>query len=281
MHQSGSSCAYRRSRLPARHPIEGKSAESEIPDTRILMGSLRSPYRNVLPGKKKYAVIDGQHRLEAALKRRDIDAMPCAVIDHRDFQKQASAFSVVNTKRVKMHPMAQFHAAAAGGDPDAAALKALLAECKVEIPKVPVGKDDTEPRQTQAIGTLLSMLGKYSANQIKWALTIIPEAYGNEKGQMRSSLIKALAEFVKITPAADRIKMIAVLRDLDPSDLQKDAQSYVSIKGGSTVAAMVTALDRLYKSSARKGGKASVKIRRRYLTRARSCGWASRAIYAA
>jgi hypothetical protein len=32
-------------------------------------------------------------------------------------------------------------------------------------------------------------------------------------------------------------------------------ESYVSIRGGSTVAAMVTALDRLYKASARKGGR--------------------------
>lgn len=208
-----------------------------------------------VPAKKKYAVVDGQHRLEAAIKRRDIDAMPCVIIQDRDYEKQASAFSIINTKRVRMNPIANFHASAAAGDPNAKALRALLAECKITIPKAPVPLGLTLPRETQAIGSLLSMLGKYSSNQIKWALTIIPEAYGDEKGQMRSSLIKALAEFAKCNPAADKQKMIGILRDLDPSDLQKDAQSYVSIKGGSTVAAMVMALDRLYKSATRKGGK--------------------------
>lgn len=47
--------------------------------------------------------------------------------------------------------------------------------------------------------------------------------------------------------------MVAVLRDLDPFDLEKDAQAYASIKGGTAVAAMVMVLERHYKSSVRKG----------------------------
>jgi hypothetical protein len=201
--------------------------------------------------KQRYAVIDGQHRLAAA-KKRCIPEMPCVIVRDSDFKKQAQSFSIINSKRVKLHPMAQFHAAAADGDPDAVALKSLLKDCNIQIPKVPVAKGDTWPRETQAIGTLLAMLGKYSVNQISWALKIIPEAYGEERGQMRSSLIKALAEFAKNNLAADKTKMAEVLRDLDPSDLEKDAQSYVAIKGGTTTAAIVMALDRLYKTTARK-----------------------------
>lgn len=55
--------------------------------------------------------------------------------------------------------------------------------------------------------------------------------------------IKPLAEFAKTTPAADKGKMAKVLRDLNPVDLEKDARSYVSIKGGPMTAAIVIALD--------------------------------------
>jgi hypothetical protein len=39
-----------------------------------------------------------------------------------------------------------------------------------------------------------------------------------------------LTDFAKANPAADRKKMIDILRDVDPQDLEKDAQSYVAIK---------------------------------------------------
>jgi hypothetical protein len=84
-------------------------------------------------------------------------------------------------------------------------------------------------------------------------LTIIPEAYGEEKGQMRASLTRALAAFVKANPDVDRGRMLQVLENVDPLVIEKDARSFVGIKGGTHTAAMVEALERLYKSAGRKG----------------------------
>jgi hypothetical protein len=198
-----------------------------------------------------FAVLDGQHRLAAAKARGDITEMPCMVITGHDFKEQVSSFVIINTKRVALNHIAKFHAAAAAGDPDAVSIKAILDDCQIEIPKSSLGGGDTGPRQTQAIGALAMLIRNYSEKQIKWALTIIPEAYGEKRRMMRAMLIKALVEFISQNPDADRAAMISTLRTVEPADLEKDAQSYVKISGGSTLAAMVQALERYYKTSTR------------------------------
>jgi hypothetical protein len=44
-------------------------------------------------------VIDGQHRLLAALRRSDIDALPCIVFETQDVQQEALGFLTLNTGR--------------------------------------------------------------------------------------------------------------------------------------------------------------------------------------
>lgn len=208
-----------------------------------------------VPEKKKYAVIDGQHRLMAASMIDGIDELPCMIIaGGHELKQQAESFVVINTKRVMMNSLAKFHAAASAGDTQANDVKQLLKECNIEIPRNPVLANQTGPRQTQALGTIKRMLCKYSKNQIKWALTIIPEAYGDEKGQMRGMLINALAHFKSVTPDVDQERMLKVLRDLDPEQLQEDARSSVRIGGGKTATAVFEAIERLYKNEGRKRG---------------------------
>lgn len=207
------------------------------------------------PKQKKYAVIDGQHRFLAAQKRKDIAELPCLIVGADDFKAQVQNFVIVNTKRVNMHTLSKFHAAAAGGDPDSVSIIELLKECKMEVPKTPQPSGQLGPRQIYAVSTLVGMLDKYSKKQIIWALTIIPEAYGEAKGQMRGLLIKALVEFIKQNPDADRARMIKVLGGVDPFDLEKDAASSVKLNGGNRVSAAVEGLTRLYKNAGRAGAK--------------------------
>lgn len=205
------------------------------------------------PEKKQYAVVDGQHRLLAAIARNDIPELPCVVISGQDFQRQAKSFVVINTKRVTMNPLAKFHAAVSAGEEDAISVKGLLDECGLEVPRNPVMKGETDPRQIQCVGTLLSLLGSHSRKQLVWALSIIPEAYGDEPGQMRSGLVKALADFIKARPDTDRARMVEVLRGVDPDELEQNARSYKAIEGGTSKAAMTAALERLYKNTGRRG----------------------------
>jgi hypothetical protein len=202
--------------------------------------------------KKQYAIIDGQHRYLVAKSLTGIAELPCLIINDLDVKHQAQSFVVMNTRRVKLHTLGAFHASVAAGVEDAVTLKAILDECKLAIPAYSRLKGDTHPREVQAVGALVSLLGKYSKNQIKWALTIIPEAYGDTKGQMRASLIKGLVEFIKTYPDADRARMIEVLENLDPFKLEDDARASVKINGGNRNAAVFSALERLYKNAGRK-----------------------------
>jgi ParB-like nuclease domain len=205
-----------------------------------------------VPAEKKYAVIDGQHRLQAAIARKDINAMPCLVISGMDFEKQAKSFVAINTKRVQLNSLAAFHAAFAAADKTAISIKEILDECEVEIPRSPIPGNLIGARQMQSPGTLASLIGRYSRKHIVWALTIIPESYGEKKGMLRALLIKALVEFAKVTADVDRARMVKVLSGLDPLQLENDARAYVTISGGTAVAAAVQALDRLYRNAGRK-----------------------------
>jgi ParB-like nuclease domain len=202
--------------------------------------------------KKQYAIIDGQHRYLVAKSLTSITELPCIVISDLDIKKQAKSFVVMNTKRVAMHNLAKFHAAVAAGEDDAVALKEILEEARITVPDSPKPKGYSLPREIHSIGSLLSMLGRYSKKQMVWALTIIPEAYGEAKGQMRAMLLKGLVEFIKTHPDADRARMVKVLQDIDPADMESDVRAAVKINGGNSTAAMFNAIERLYKNAGRK-----------------------------
>ena len=76
--------------------------------------------------KKYYAVIDGQHRLIAALERDDIPELPYVILQDQNVKDQTSSFVAVDTHRVKLNPLAAFHAAAGAGDADAVSLREIL-----------------------------------------------------------------------------------------------------------------------------------------------------------
>ena len=187
--------------------------------------------------KKQYAVIDGQHRYLVAKSLSSIDQLPCMVVDNLDIESQAKSFVAINTKRVQLNSLAAFYAAVASGDPIACGVKKMLDACKIEAPRTPAGAGDTGPRQTHAVGTIAKMIGRYTDDQIKWVLNIIPEAFGEKKGMLRASMIKSLAEFIRTNPELDRPRFLKLLSGIDPYQLETDARAYVSIKGGTSSAA--------------------------------------------
>ena len=208
-----------------------------------------------LPGAQppQYAVIDGQHRLRAAETHGGIDELPCVVIAARQAGEQARNFVAVNSRRVKLHPLQEFRAAVVAGDPDASALQSILDRCGVTMASQSLNINETHPRVTLAVGTLLRMTQDYSEKQMAWVLTVIPEAYEDKPGMLRANLIRVLARWIKAHPDTDRERMVAALRTIDISDLERDARTFRSIQGGTMAEAMTTVLERAYKAASRKG----------------------------
>jgi hypothetical protein len=196
-----------------------------------------------VPAEKKYAVIDGQHRLQAAIDRGDIKKLPCSIIKESDFCGQAKSFVAINTKRVQLNSLAAFHAAVAAGDQSACDIKQLLDDCRIQIPRGPVPKGAITARQMQSPGTLVKLLEKYDREHIVFALELIPEAYGEKGGALRASLIKAISEFSATTEDIDRPRLVRVLRSTDPARLEEDGRAYMAIQGGTSLAAMLAVLN--------------------------------------
>jgi hypothetical protein len=76
-------------------------------------------------------------------------------------------------------------------------IKQILDESRITVPRYPISGGQTGPRETCAL----------SAITRSGALTA-PDFYSEEKGQMRSMLIKALGLALKQDPKLDREAMI-------------------------------------------------------------------------
>lgn len=122
----------------------------------------------------------------------------------------------------------------------------ILDESRITVPRYPISGRQTGPRETCALSAITPLLGTYSA-----------DFYNEEKGQMRSILIKALGLALKQDPKLDREAMIDALRQNDPEDLQTDAAACVKERGGMALNYMGDILMRSYQATLRKRQKAA------------------------
>lgn len=70
-------------------------------------------------------VMDGQHRVMAAMRRADIADLPCLVFEIEDIHDEAQGFLNINTSRKSMTSIDRLRAAAVAGDEPAKQFRAL------------------------------------------------------------------------------------------------------------------------------------------------------------
>lgn len=73
-----------------------------------------------------YFVYDGQHRVDAALRRSDIENLPCVVFQTAGAKEEAEAFLRANKNRKPLNGLAKYRAAAAAGHPAALLVQQLI-----------------------------------------------------------------------------------------------------------------------------------------------------------
>lgn len=73
-------------------------------------------------------VVDGQHRLLAALKRTDVDLVPCMIFESSGIVNEAATFLGINGTRASVSAVSKFRALIAMGDPVALHVQSLLAK---------------------------------------------------------------------------------------------------------------------------------------------------------
>lgn len=97
-----------------------------------------------------YYVIDGQHRLAAAIKRADVNELPCLVFETEDVGQEAKGFLDLNTGRKAVTMFARQKAMVAAGDPIASYVSDICEALGVVIKRSPTG-----PAEIKAVGWLL------------------------------------------------------------------------------------------------------------------------------
>lgn len=78
-------------------------------------------------------VIDGQHRLEAARQRRDIEQLPCVILNFESVADEAASFVHLNQQRRPLTKLDVFKAAVASGDTEANAIVAAMTDAGLSI----------------------------------------------------------------------------------------------------------------------------------------------------
>lgn len=177
-----------------------------------------------------YAVIDGQHRLEAAKRHPLIDSLPCYIIEAPDAAKQAAIFVAVNSRRIALNSLQQFHAAVAAGDAGALIADALCRDAGVKILKAPPSYD-IPPRSIIAPFTLLKMVRQVGRPAVATAIKMLAETHPEKLNAFRSPTIAALCRVIA-DPKIDGAKVRTVLAATDLDRFYDDTRNDRTQNGG-------------------------------------------------
>lgn len=199
---------------------------------------------------ERFAVIDGQHRYEAAKKHPLVKALPCYVVDAPDVAAQAAIFISANSTRIAVSRIHKFWAAHAAGEAPALAIERLCAAAGVEIARGPL------PRPAPALKTIatftLEKLLPLGEAAIGTALRVLATAQPESPDVFRSATIAALVRIVASEPAFDETAAIARLAEIDLAAEIGRAQVQRATGGGGIEQAMETLLRRRLAAATRR-----------------------------
>jgi hypothetical protein len=205
-------------------------------------------WRNFTPviaapiGNRRFAVIDGQHRLAAALAL-GLSAAPCWIVAAEDTQ-QASAFMAINAMGAKVFTGQLWHSRSVAGDTQAMAVFAVADAAKIEICKYVVRADFRKPNQCLAAASIASAIGAYGRETTIRALTILRRA-GEISGRnyLNSRIIRAAVVLAKNAWVRTPVEICAMaLARLDANEVVATAAVDAKKSGGAPAEFVVTAL---------------------------------------
>ncbi len=190
----------------------------------------------------KFAVIDGQHRLAAAVLHPKIDSLPCYVVDAPTVADQAAIFIAANTDRIALGRIHQFWAAHAAGAEWAVRIHKLCEGAGVEISRTP--RSNLPPLTTVATFTIQKLF-PLGDDAIASALALLVESHRDTADVFRSATIAALAR-IAAEQDFDFAGMVKVLRDLDLTEQLARAKAKKATKGGKLEVALEDILRKRY-----------------------------------
>ena len=140
-------------------------------------------------------VIDGQHRLAAARLRRDIQQLPCVVLEMGDKADEAASFVQLNQNRRALSKLDIFKAAIASGDSEATAILAALTEAELTV--APHSNHMRwKPGMVMNIGGIERAWRRNGAARTWAALQILSRAFGGQVMRYAGTIFPGIAAVV-------------------------------------------------------------------------------------
>ncbi|AHE55686.1 DUF6551 family protein [Sphingomonas sanxanigenens] len=175
-----------------------------------------------------FYVIDGQHRLAAAQMRGDIPFLPCCISTYASVADEAAMFVAMNRTRKAICKLDDFHAAAAGGDPEAVTVRRLIEEAGFTVSRT-TGSTSWVPGAIAFTESIKMILRKHGERVCANALGLMAEAFPDEVLNAGASTFRALVKIDIAREGLDRDRLFRALL----TENQQGWAGYVSgIKGG-------------------------------------------------
>lgn len=146
-------------------------------------------------------VIDGQHRLAAAMLRGDIPFLPCCVGVYGSVADEAAMFVAMNRARKPMNRLDDFHAAIASGDSEAIEIADIIKGAGFTVSRK-TGSQSWVPGEVAFTSAIAKVLRKHGAKVCSDALAIMQEAWPDEVLNAGASMFTALTKLA-VNPPAD------------------------------------------------------------------------------
>jgi hypothetical protein len=140
-------------------------------------------------------VVDGQHRLAAAVLRADIQQLPCVVSHFDSAEQEAAAFVALNQQRRPLNAIDLFKAALAAGDMEASQIKLCLDEAGLQL------SNHTNNQQMKAghvanVGGLQRCYRIYGIQVLSASLQVLAAAYPKQVLRYAGSLFPGIVAVV-------------------------------------------------------------------------------------
>lgn len=126
-----------------------------------------------------FFVIDGQHRLEAAKLRGDIDYLPCIVSTFASLEDEARCFVAVNTRRKRINALDTFRAQLAAGDEESHRMHRLITGAGLTLARH-TNTASWKPLQFGSLGGLRNAIARHGEAVAARALGDVASAFANE-----------------------------------------------------------------------------------------------------
>jgi hypothetical protein len=140
-------------------------------------------------------VVDGQHRLAAAVLRGDIAQLPCVVSHFDSAEQEAGAFVALNQQRRPLSALDLFKAALTAGDADALLIKQCLDESGLSLANT-TNNQTMKAGQIGNIGGLQRCKRTYGATVLGASLKVLARAYPQQVLRYAGSIFPGIVAVV-------------------------------------------------------------------------------------